>query len=78
MWAAGFEPRVRLKAEGLDRLPGRVRQARAMWEHHCPVCQLGKLARRPVPQWRCADCREAGLKGELVITRIIDARQSAH
>ncbi len=78
MWAAGFEPRVRLKVEGLDRLPGRVRQARAMWEHHCPVCQLGKLARRPVPQWRCADCREAGLKGELVITRIIDARQSAH
>ena len=70
MWAAGFEPRGWLKVEGLERLPGRVRQARAMWENHCPVCQLRRLARRPVPQWRCTDCRETGLEGELVITRI--------
>lgn len=70
MRAAGFEPRVRLKVEGLDRLPGRVRRARATWEHHCPVCRLRRRARRPVPQWRCADCRKAGLEGELVITRI--------
>ncbi len=41
-----------------------------MWEHQCPVCRLRRLARRPVPQWRCAACREAGLEGELVVTRI--------
>ena len=70
MRSAGFEPRVRLRVDGLVRLPRRARQARATWEHHCPVCDLSRLARRPVPQWRCAACREAGLEGELVVTRI--------
>ncbi|HET8656834.1 MAG TPA: SprT family zinc-dependent metalloprotease [Longimicrobiaceae bacterium] len=39
------------------------------YEHRCPVCQSVRFARRPVPRWRCAECLEAGLSGELVITR---------
>lgn len=69
MSAAGLEPRVRLPAVDLGRLPARARRARVVWEHRCPVCQMQRLAGRPVRQWRCAACREAGLNGALVITR---------
>jgi predicted SprT family Zn-dependent metalloprotease len=72
MRQAGFEPRAtRL---GRCRLPRRLHKYRnasapARWEHLCPVCQMVRVAKRPVPQWRCASCVRAGLPGELVITR---------
>lgn len=69
MSAAGFEPRVRLPHTELERLPPRSRGARILWEHRCPVCQMQRLAGRPVRQWRCAACRDAGLEGALVISR---------
>jgi hypothetical protein len=39
------------------------------YEHRCPVCQGVRYARRPVTRWRCSDCLDSGLGGELVITR---------
>jgi predicted SprT family Zn-dependent metalloprotease len=73
--AAGFEPSVRMAP---DRVAGRRTGAtgyRALWEHRCPVCQMHRLARRPVRHWRCASCRRAGLEGALVITRIAGAAE---
>ena len=37
--------------------------------HVCPVCQTSRLARKRVPQWRCASCVEAGLCGVLTVDR---------
>ena len=73
---AGFEPRTRfLRGEG--KFPPRSEKPRARWEHRCPVCQAMRMAGRPVRNWRCAKCRNAGLPGELVITRIPAAREKA-
>ena len=76
MHAAGFEPRVRARL-GHD-VQAAVRKARdplRSYEHRCPVCQAMRLARRPVPQWRCAACAAAGLEGKLVITKRAGRRQ---
>lgn len=42
-----------------------------VYEHRCPVCQMIRRARRPVGQWRCANCVAADLPGTLSITRIV-------
>ena len=70
MRAAGYEPRTRLLTEGLVQVPKEVRPKYKSWEHRCPVCQMRRLAGRPVPQWRCAECLSLGLDGKLIITRI--------
>lgn len=44
------------------------------YEHRCPVCQMVRIARRPVPGWRCRDCVGAGLEGRLAISVVDDAR----
>jgi ribosomal protein L37AE/L43A len=36
--------------------------------HRCPVCHSVRRAKRPVQQWRCRSCHEAGLNGCLEIT----------
>jgi len=65
---AGVAPRVR--ALSTDPLPARRTQAsRPFYEHRCPVCQTVRYARRPVASWRCAECLDTGLSGEMVITR---------
>jgi SprT protein len=66
--AAGYVPGRRLIAP--DQ-PGRApkRASSLAYEHVCPVCQHTRLARRPVPAWRCADCVAAGLEGKLIIQR---------
>ena len=70
MRAAGYEPRARIPSVLLDGLaPTPSRRARATWLHRCPVCQVVRIARRPVYQWRCAACIKAGLDGHLVIDR---------
>ena len=74
MTAAGFEPRARIPAKLLDGVaPALSRNTRSLWEHRCPVCQTMRIGRTVVGRWRCAACREAGLEGELVITRIVPA-----
>ncbi len=68
MRTAGFEPRTRLRTADLgDWFPTR---RPASWEHHCPVCQTARLARRAVRRWRCRPCVEAGLSGELRIRKL--------
>lgn len=42
----------------------------AVYMHRCPVCQMVRRAKRPVPQWRCAVCVGAGLEGILEIERV--------
>mgnify|MGYP001825526761 CR=1 FL=1 len=69
MVKAGHEPRVRV-LENDPRLPAAFPKPRPRWEHRCPVCQTWHVAGRPVRQWRCARCRDAGLPGKLVITKL--------
>lgn len=76
LWAelvrkAGFEPTRRLDTR--DALSGR-REAlrRQVVVHTCPVCQTRRVAKRAVPQWRCAECVAAGLPGRFAITRRAD------
>ena len=67
MALAGF-PNARATRTGpCIRKPPRHRSQR--YEHRCPVCQTTRSAKRPVPQWRCAACVEAGLEGRLVVLR---------
>ena len=62
---AGYEPHTRAAGHGNAQraFPALV------YEHYCPVCQQAWLARRPVTRWRCGDCLEAGLSGELIIRK---------
>jgi len=71
MHAVGFKARVRLP--GICIVPGRSPSVaqRSTYEHRCPVCQMIRMAKRPVRRWRCRICVEAGLKGELIISRRI-------
>lgn len=70
MRAAGFEPRARIPARLLEGVAPRRRQAQGGWLHRCPVCQVSRVARRPVHRWRCAACRNDGLDGRLLVTRV--------
>ncbi len=66
--AAGFEPRRRIPWS-TPSSPIRLAATRPrQFMHRCPLCQLQRMARRPVPQWRCAACVAAGLPGRLEIT----------
>ena len=47
---------------------------RPSYEHRCPVCQMVRVAKRPVRQWLCRVCVEAGLDGVLLISRVPPAR----
>jgi hypothetical protein len=51
------------------RLHGAQRGSRR-YEHRCAVCQMTRVARRPVPEWRCQACVDAGLDGHLLIARV--------
>jgi predicted SprT family Zn-dependent metalloprotease len=66
---AGFAPRVNAMEITRARRPLSEPTSILPYEHRCPVCQSVRYARRPVPRWRCAECLDAGLSGELVITR---------
>jgi SprT protein len=67
--AAGFEPRARLETAGPALTTPRPAGRQWLYIPRCPVCQEERTARRPVRRWRCSACVEAGLGGELVITR---------
>lgn len=66
--AAGFDPSVTLS--GFDGESAESVNPILMYVHTCPVCHSRRLARRPVRRWRCAECVGAGLRGELMISRL--------
>jgi predicted SprT family Zn-dependent metalloprotease len=67
--AAGFEPMVRLRVSATPKtVTGSGETAR--YRHRCPVCQMTRWSRKPVPAWRCRSCAAAGLPGVLVINRV--------
>jgi len=73
MRAAGFAPRVRIQVRPGDALSTTwSRSPRILYEHRCPVCQVARMARRRVTQWRCRDCLTYGLEGLLVISPRVD------
>jgi len=69
MVQAGFEPRTRLPSPNGSGPSPKRRRSRFLYVHRCPVCQISRAARRPVPRWRCAACVSSGLEGRLTITR---------
>ena len=65
---AGYEPNRRAVAVTSNT---QRNTPSLVYEHYCPVCQQAWLARRPVRAWRCGDCFEVGLPGELIIHKRI-------
>jgi predicted SprT family Zn-dependent metalloprotease len=61
---AGGDPKARLA------LPGKRLRASSRYLHSCPVCHFSRYGLRPVARWRCADCVQAGLSGQLTITQV--------
>lgn len=64
--AAGGTPSRHLLADA----PVRFRGNASRYMHRCPVCHFSRLARRPMKNWRCAECVLIGLDGGLVVTRL--------
>ena len=63
---SGYEPRRAIPVPGFRA--GQRPPAATVYEHRCPVCQTVRRSSRSQPRWKCADCVEAGLSGDLVIT----------
>ena len=63
---AGGDPSVRLADRNAPSTKATAVPRRFL--HRCPVCDFSRIARRPIPAWRCADCVAAGLSGELIVT----------
>jgi hypothetical protein len=63
--AAGYEPRVKHAASNKS-----ARGVGRRYLHRCPVCHSTRYGGRPVPQWRCSECLDAGLAGVMTITEV--------
>jgi predicted SprT family Zn-dependent metalloprotease len=61
-----FEQRRSLKASA----PPTRQHGRFHYEHRCPVCQMRRIAKRPVSQWRCTACVGIGLAGLLQVQKV--------
>jgi len=61
--SAGFEPRVRIEADMDWPSPPPVK----CYTHRCPACHAVRVAKRPMPRWRCSKCVANGLTGFLEI-----------
>lgn len=77
MQQAGYAPRVRMPRSLVPHLPKKPPKRRPRWVHRCPICQNSRVGNRPVFEWRCAQCAEAGLAGHLHIERIERASRGA-
>lgn len=62
---AGYKPSKSLVVAASEH-PNRQENTRR-YEHLCPVCQIVRIAKRPMSRWRCQDCTDAGLEGTLQI-----------
>jgi predicted SprT family Zn-dependent metalloprotease len=70
MRRVGLEPRVHVPGAELGGASQRAARKRWVWRHRCPHCRAERLAGRPVRQWRCRACVDAGGDGKLTVTRI--------
>ncbi|MCA9087253.1 MAG: SprT-like domain-containing protein [Planctomycetaceae bacterium] len=61
---AGFEPR---RSYITDAPPAKRDRAFVCYDHVCRICQTKRTARRPMRNWRCIACQNAGLDGKLII-----------
>lgn len=68
--AAGYEPSARFCSRDARSVDGARPRIRHQYAHVCTVCHAQRLSRRPVPQWRCAACVQAGLEGRMEIRRL--------
>jgi len=73
MRVAGFEPRVRIPVV-VHAASGENSGERPLYQHHCPVCDLSRAAKRPMRTWRCRTCLGTRTRGLLVIRREIAGR----
>jgi len=65
---AGFTPATRARVPGDQQT--NERSPRLLYVHTCPVCHFSHTARRAMRNWRCPECIEAGLSGELQIQSV--------
>jgi len=66
--AAGFEPMVREFGSCIARSANkRAHSPRFRYAHTCTVCQSIRWAQRPMARWRCTECTESGLPGDMTI-----------
>lgn len=66
---AGFSARAIVCSESNETSSTRAGGS-GRFLHRCPVCQMTRTARRPVSAWRCRQCVESGLSGQLEITAV--------
>lgn len=66
--AAGFEPVTRHRGTPpAVRAPSHRRVGLLVYEHRCLICHSVRLGRRKMTRWRCAQCVQDGLPGDLHI-----------
>jgi predicted SprT family Zn-dependent metalloprotease len=66
--AAGFEPVTRHRGTlPAVRAPSHRRVRSLLFEHRCLICHSVRLGRRKMTRWRCAQCVQDGLPGDLSI-----------
>ena len=70
MRRVGLEPRVHVPGAELGGASQKAARKRWVWRHRCPHCRAERLAGRPVRQWRCRPCLDAGGDGKLTVTRV--------
>ena len=61
---AGFHPRTRLSC---DLIEPQLRSPSQHYVHTCLICQSSRISNKPQSRWRCIECQESGLPGELQI-----------
>ncbi|MBW2736321.1 MAG: hypothetical protein JRH20_28365 [Deltaproteobacteria bacterium] len=70
MVAASFEPSVRIALKSRSRSKKTTSSPALLHVHRCPICDMQRVAKRHVAQWRCRSCVEAGLEGALLVERV--------
>ena len=78
MRRVGLEPRVHVPGAELGGASQKAARKRWVWRHRCPHCRAERLAGRPVRQWRCRPCLDAGGDGRLTVTRVAARTQRSH
>lgn len=67
--AVGYSPISVLKISKSSSMVSR-RNKSSWYEHRCTVCHAVRFAKKPMRQWRCAECSQDGLQGLLKIHKL--------